>query len=133
EETGMYGQGASAAVETTGLAVQALLKSAESSAVTRKALAWLAAKKDASGTWGTTQATIMALRALLLSTEKGAADVRGAVEVSLNGKVVQKLSLTAQNNDLLHQFVFKAADLQQANNVSLRFTGKGGLAYQVVG
>ena len=43
----------------------------------RKALSYIASKKDASGTWGTTQATIMALRALLLSTEKGAADVRG--------------------------------------------------------
>jgi hypothetical protein len=33
----------------------------------------------------------MALRALLLSTEKGAADVRGTVELSLNGKPRQKL------------------------------------------
>ena len=41
--------------------------------------AYLSSKKDAYGTWGTTQATIMALRALLLSTEKGAADVRGTL------------------------------------------------------
>ncbi len=75
-----------------------------------KALAYIAAKKDASGTWGTTQATIMALRALLLSTEKGAADVRGTVEVSLNGKTVETLTLTPENNDLLHQFVFKNVD-----------------------
>jgi hypothetical protein len=135
EETGVYGRGASAAVETTGLAVQALLKWGEASATAGKALRYIAAKKDAAGTWGTTQATIMALRALLLSTEKGAADVRGAVEISLNGKPVQKLVLTAENNDLLHQFVFpvSAGAAHSAQRVSFRFEGKGGLAYQVVG
>jgi hypothetical protein len=132
EETGVYGRGSSAAVETTGLAVQALLKGGGASGPASKALSYIAAKKDASGTWGTTQATIMALRALLLSTEKGAADVRGTVEISLNGKPVQKLILTPENNDLLHQFVFKEIDAK-VNKVDIRFTGKGGLAYQVVG
>jgi uncharacterized protein YfaS (alpha-2-macroglobulin family) len=132
EETGVYGRGASAAVETTGLAVQALLKGAGASGTASKALSYIAAKKDASGTWGTTQATIMALRALLLSTEKGAADVRGTVEISLNGKPVQKIILTPENNDLLHQFALKEIDAN-VNKVDIRFTGTGGLAYQVVG
>jgi len=132
EETGVFARGLSASVETTGLAVQALLKSGEASAAADKALRYLAAKKDASGTWGTTQATIMALRALLLSTEKGAADVRGALEILLNGKTVEQLTLTADNNDLLHQFVLPGADAA-ANRVEIRFAGKGGLAYQVVG
>jgi hypothetical protein len=133
EETSVYATGASASVETTGLAVQALLKWGNASATASKALSYLASKKDAGGTWGTTQATIMALRALLLSTEKGAADVRGTVEITLNGKPVQKLTLTPDNNDLLHQFVFKGVDAKAANNVAIRFDGKGGLAYQVVG
>ena len=133
DETGVYATGASASVETTGLAVQALLKSGEASGIARKGLSYLASKKDASGAWGTTQATIMALRALLLSTEKGSADVRGAVEISLNGKPVEKLTLTPENNDLLHQFVFKGVDARNSNTVDIRFEGKGGLAYQVVG
>jgi uncharacterized protein YfaS (alpha-2-macroglobulin family) len=131
DETGVYATGASASVETTGLAVQALLKWGEGSATARKALSYIASKKDASGTWGTTQATIMALRALLLSTEKGSADVRGTVEITLNGKPVEKLTLTPDNNDLLHQFVLKNVDAK--NTVEVRFDGKGGLAYQVVG
>ena len=133
EETGMYGAGESAAVETTGLAVQALLKWGQASDTAAKALAYLASKKSAAGTWGTTQATIMALRALLLATEKGSADVRGKVEITLNGKPVEKLTLTPENNDLLHQFVFKNVDAAGANEVAIRFDGKGGLAYQVVG
>ncbi len=74
----------------------------------------------------------MALRALLLSTEKGAAD-GAAREVTLNGKVVGKLTLTPENNDLLHQFVFKGGDDAKANSVGIRFNGKGGPAYQVAG
>lgn len=132
EETGVFARGVSASVETTGLAVQALLKSGEASATAEKALHYLTAKKDASGTWGTTQATIMALRALLLSTEKGSADVRGAVEISLNGKIVEKLTLNADNNDQLHQFALPGVDAA-INRVEIRFAGKGGLAYQVVG
>ncbi len=129
EETGVFGGGESAAVETTGLAVQALLKSGQDSATAAKALNFIASKKDATGAWRTTQATIMALRALLLSTEKGAADVQGTVEISLDGKPVRKLTLTPENNDLLHQFAFNGT----AGNVSLKFEGKGGLAYQIVG
>jgi hypothetical protein len=133
DETSVYATGASASVETTGLAVQALLKWGQASATARKALTYLAAKKDSSGTWGTTQATIMALRALLLATEKGSADVRGTLEVLLNGKPVEKLNLTPENNDLLHQFVFKGGEGKGADAVEIRFEGKGGLAYQVVG
>jgi uncharacterized protein YfaS (alpha-2-macroglobulin family) len=133
DETGVYGTGPSAAVETTGLAVQALLRSGESSGVARKALTYLVSKKDARGTWGTTQATIMALRALLIATEKGAADVRGTVTVMLNGKPTETLVLSPENDDLYHQFVFKAIEQEKTNTVEIRFDGKGGLTYQVVG
>src|ERR1700678_3149802 len=133
EETSVYATGPSAAVETTGLAVQALLRSGEASGTARKALSYIASKKDAYGTWGTTQATIMALRALLTATEKGAADVRGTVVVLLNGKPAEKLELTPENNDLLHQFVFKNVSTDGVSTVSLQFEGKGGLAYQIVG
>jgi hypothetical protein len=132
DETSVYATGASATVETTGLAVQALLKWGQDSGTARKALSFMAAKKDASGTWGTTQATIMALRALLLGAEKGKEDVQGTVEVAINGKPVERLTLTPENNDLLHQFVFKEI-AANANVVDIRFTGKGSLAYQVVG
>ncbi|MGA9980296.1 MAG: alpha-2-macroglobulin family protein, partial [Candidatus Sulfotelmatobacter sp.] len=133
EETGVYGSGESASVETTGLAVQALLQSGEAAGTARRALNYLASKKDANGTWGTTQATIMALRALLTATEKSAADVQGTVIVLVNGKPAEKLELTAENNDLLHQFVFKGIEQQAPSTVELRFEGKGALAYQVVG
>jgi uncharacterized protein YfaS (alpha-2-macroglobulin family) len=133
EETGVYSTGASAAIETTGLASQALLKWGQASETVRKALNFISSHKQASGNWGTTQATIMALRALLLASERGTADVRGNLQIILNGKPVESLTLTPENNDLLHQFVFKGIDAQQSNSVQLKFEGTGGLGYQIVG
>ncbi|MGA2436953.1 MAG: MG2 domain-containing protein [Acidobacteriaceae bacterium] len=133
EETGVYSTGASAAIETTGLAAQALLKWGQASETVRKALNFISSHKQASGDWGTTQATIMALRALLLASERGTADVRGDLQIILNGKPVESLTLTSENNDLLYQFVFKGIDAQQSNSVELKFEGTGGLGYQIVG
>jgi hypothetical protein len=50
----------------------------------------------------------------------------------LNGKPVEKLVLTPENNDLFHQFVLKGID-PKTNSVQLHFEGTGSLAYQVVG
>ncbi len=133
EETGVYSTGASAAIETTGLATQALLKWGQASETARKALNFISQKKQASGAWGTTQATIMALRALLLATQMSASDVHGAVQVMLEGREVKTLNLTENNNDLLHQFVFKGIDTHQPASIRLHFEGAGSLAYQVVG
>jgi uncharacterized protein YfaS (alpha-2-macroglobulin family) len=133
EETGMYGAGESAAVETTGLAAQALLKWGQAPAQVREALAFLYAKKQASGNWGTTQATIMALRALLLATQLSASDVHGTLAIVVNGKPAQSLVLNEENNDLLHAFVFKDIDPAKTANVELKLDGAGSLAYQVVG
>jgi len=133
DETSVYATGTSASVETTGLAVQALLKWGQAAGTARKALTYITAKKDATGAWGSTQATIMALRALLLASEKGTADLRGTVEIAVNGKSAEKLVLTPENNDLLHQFVFKEIDGSGANTVEIRYDGKGTLGYQTAG
>jgi hypothetical protein len=133
EETGVYSRGASAGVETTGLAAQALLKWGQDLDTVRQAMSYIAAKRDASGAWGNTQATIMALRALVLSSEKAGADVRGTLEITLNGRPVRQLALTPENNDLFHEVVLKNVEAKGANTVSMRFSGKGSLAYQVAG
>ena len=133
EETSVYSTGQSAAIETTGLATQALLKWGQGSEIARKALNFISSKKEASGNWGTTQATIMALRALVLATQMSASDVHGAVTIALDGKPVETLKLTSENNDLFHQFVFKGIDALKAASVELKFEGTGTLAYQVVG
>ena len=133
EETSIYATGTSASVETTGLAAGALLKWGKAGGLTRKALTYLISKKDATGAWGSTQATIMALRALLLASEKGTVELGGTVQIVVNGQSSEKLALTPENNDLLHQFVFTKIDAGGRNTVDIRYDGKGMLGYQVVG
>ena len=132
DETSVYATGDSAAVETTGLALQAFLKAGGHSDIVRKSLAWITSKKNGAGNWGTTQATIMALRALLRASEQSGTDARGKVDVLLNGKEVASVEINRKNNDLLHQFVLPQTSMGD-NEVEIRFSGEGGLAYQIAG
>ena len=61
-----YGRGDSVSVETTALAALAMIKTGQFNASVNQSLAYLVKSKQASGTWGTTQATILALKALLV-------------------------------------------------------------------
>lgn len=133
DETSVYATGDSAAVETTGLALQAFLRAGGYTDVVRKSLSWIASKKSGDGNWGTTQATIMALRALLLASEQSGSDARGSAEVLLDGKKVANLEINKENNDLFHQFVLPQTDADRDNEIEIRFSGKGGLAYQIAG
>src|SRR5262249_2317437 len=69
--TTFYGSGRTGSIETTALAVLALLKSSQFPETTRAALAWLVQQKDARGTWHSPQATMLPLKARLAA---GAAD-----------------------------------------------------------
>jgi uncharacterized protein YfaS (alpha-2-macroglobulin family) len=133
EETSVYATGDSAAVETTGLAVQAFLKAGGYTDVVRKSLSWIASKKSGDGNWGTTQATIMALRALLGASEQSGSDARGTAEVLLDGKKVASLEINKENNDLFHEFALPQTGADHDNEIEIRFSGKGGLAYQIAG
>jgi hypothetical protein len=133
DETGVYATGDSAAVETTGLALQAFLQAGGYNDLVRKSLAWLASKKNGEGNWGTTQGTIMALRALLRASEQSGSDARGTAEVLLDGKKVVTLEIGRENNDLFHQFVLPQTSADRDNEIEIRFSGKGGLAYQIAG
>jgi len=53
--------------------------------------------------------------------------------VLLNDQVAAKVALTAENNDLFHQFAFKGGEAQAENRVEVRFSGEGSLAYQIDG
>jgi uncharacterized protein YfaS (alpha-2-macroglobulin family) len=124
----------SADLETTALAVQALLKSGQRSALAKKGLDYLTEKKDALGNWQTTQATILSLKAFLLSFTKGAsADTEGTISVSADGRQAGTVQITNENNDLLHMIDLKPYTHTGAHKISLSFAGRGSMQYQIVG
>jgi len=133
-ETPTSARNDSADLETTALAAQALLKSGQKSGLAKKALDYLTEKKDAFGNWQSTQATILSLKAFLLSYTKGTnSDTAGTVEVAIDGKPVDRVQITKDNNDLLHMVDLKAYTHEGAHRVSLSFAGKGSMQYQIVG
>jgi uncharacterized protein YfaS (alpha-2-macroglobulin family) len=133
-ETPTSARNDSADLETTALAAQALLKSGQKGTLAKKALDYLTEKKDAFGNWQSTQATILSLKAFLLSFTKGTnSDTSGTVEVSVDGKAVDRVQITKDNNDLLHVVDLKAYTHEGAHRVGLSFAGKGSMQYQIVG
>ncbi|MGB5036023.1 MAG: alpha-2-macroglobulin family protein, partial [Blastocatellia bacterium] len=133
-ETPSTAREGSADLETTALAIQALLKSGQKGALAKKGLDYLTSNKDAFGNWQTTQATILALKAFILSFTKGAnADTSGTIEITVDGQTVDRLEITRENNDLLHLVDLKAYTHGGTHKVGLNFNGKGSMQYQLIG
>ena len=99
-----YGAGESQRIETTAMAVLALRQAGRSPESVRKALAWLVAQKDGHGTWGSTQATVLALKALLAGT--GAplgGDQSRRIALLLDDETLQELTIAADQSDVMKQ------------------------------
>ncbi|MDO8588312.1 MAG: MG2 domain-containing protein [Armatimonadota bacterium] len=126
-----YGGGAVANTETTALAAYAFLKSDTHPDTARQALAELIATRDTSGSWSTTQATILALKALVAGASEGAGG-RGDVEVIVNGRSAGTVRLSGDDADVMS--VVDASRFARAgrNVVELRVKGRASPVYQVV-
>ena len=106
EQTMFYGAGRSGDIETTATATLALLAAGREPAVTRGALAWLIESKDAVGAWHSTQATVLALKALVAGTGRPlGGDVERRIEMELDGKAIQTFVIPADESDVMRQFV----------------------------
>jgi hypothetical protein len=104
ERTMFYGAGISGAVETTALASLALLSAGRDPAATRSALAWLIAQKDAQGTWHSTQATVLALKALLAGTGAPLSEeTPRRLALTLDGGSPQEVRIPAEEADVVRQ------------------------------
>jgi hypothetical protein len=130
--TTFYGSGKSGSIETTALAALALIQSAEYSATTRGALTWLVEQKDSFGTWHSTQATVLSLKALLAATDKplgGHKERR--IEVKLNDQVVKEIVIPADQAEVMQQVNLSSKLVTGANRLSLTETSGTGVGYQV--
>jgi hypothetical protein len=127
-----YSRGDSLTVETTALTVLAMLKSKQFTNSANQGLAYLIKAKDPHGTWGSTQATILALKALVASSD--ARPPKGTVRFSVlvNGDKVARGEVTQKNHDVLQLFDLKEHTKHGANEVAIEVDGETSLMYQVV-
>jgi hypothetical protein len=129
----MGATGDSGSLEATALAAIALMRADAHPDAVGGALAYLIQGKDSWGTWSTTQATILSLKALLLSTEKaGEAEGPATILVSLNGEQTQEIVIDETNADVMHLVTFdRGFSPGGANRVRIELAGGGNLMYQV--
>ncbi len=129
----MGATGESGSLETTALAAYALMRADAHPDAVSGALAYLVQGKDSWGTWGTTQATILTLKTLLLATEKaGQAEGPANIRVSLNKEQAQEIVIDQTNADVVHLVSFdRGFSPSGSNRVQIEVDGGGNLMYQV--
>ena len=131
ENTMMGGYGNTGAVESTALAIHAMIRGGRNLPLAQEAMSFIVKSKDSWGTWGGTQATIWSLKALMLSASAGdVRDAKATVNVSLNGRAPQSFQFTPENADVVRVVTFDDVSPGE-NRVSLDVSGKGSLMYQV--
>jgi uncharacterized protein YfaS (alpha-2-macroglobulin family) len=127
-----FAEGGKADLESTGLAAYTLLKSGRHSDLANKAITYLIQSKDSFGTWSTTQATVWALKGLMLALEKATEEISAAVSVSLNGKEAGSFRITPEDSDVMRQLDLRELVQAGENRVEISFSGKGSALYQIV-
>jgi hypothetical protein len=127
-----FAQGDFAHVETTALAVLALLPAAEHGQSVQAGLRWLASQRRPDGTFGSTQGTILALKALLAAAGKSSQQASARHIVLTLGETQKTLTIPPEQDEVV-QLVDLSEQLRTGSNrLALRDdTGRGG-PYQVV-
>lgn len=128
-----HSRGRGADLEATGLAAIALISSGVHAPEATQVLNYLIANKDPGGTWYSTQATMLALKALLLAQKGATAKSEGTVRIIVNGKEAAAFKITPDNNDVLQMADCRDFVRRGRNTVKILFEGKGSMLYQVVG
>jgi hypothetical protein len=130
--TTFYGSGRAGSIETTALAALALMQSPDYANTTRGALTWIAEQKDRFGTWQTTQATVLSLKALLAATDKPlGGDKERRIEVRLNDRLVKEIVIPADQAEVMQQVNVSPNLIAGENRLALVETSGTGVGYQM--
>lgn len=129
-----YGAGQSGRVETTALACLALLSSGRHPESARAGLAWLVAQKDSRGTWHSTQATVLALKALLSGMGKpvGGNSPR-RIAMAIDGERPREVVIPSDQSDVVREFdLSDHVGRGTKHRLTLSDLGGSNACYQVV-
>lgn len=128
-----YGRGGSFDIETTALVAQAMMRAKVSVSMAHKALAWLISQRDGGGTWHSTQATVQAMRALLMGAGSlGSVKGKMEVQITANGGATNPLEINEENADVFHLVSLTEFVKPGENEVTLTTDREANLAYQLV-
>jgi hypothetical protein len=126
-----YASGSAASIEATSLIAMAMSRSSAYAATASKALAFLVKSKDGQGAWGSTQATILALKALIAGMSGAPQEKPVEVVVRANGQE-QKITVEPDQADVMRLLDFTPAAKKGANEITVESKGQGNFIYQIV-
>ena len=129
--TTFYGSGRSGSVETTSLAILAFLRSGTHPVSARAALAWLAQERDGSGTWHSTQATVLALKAILAASEIPTVGQERRLEWVWDNDAKQSVVILPDQAEVLRQFDLSKSLSAGTHLLKLAEPTGGAASYQV--
>jgi uncharacterized protein YfaS (alpha-2-macroglobulin family) len=127
-----YSYGNSADVETTALATLAMLKAGGHPQSINGALTFLLKSKYPGGTWGSTAATVLSLKALVLGMETGRQGKNGSFSIAINGKPAGHGKINDFNAEVMQLFDLGEHTQPGDNEIVIRSEGKLAMMYQIV-
>ena len=116
-----YAHGGGAQVEVTALIAYAMIRSGQFAGTAQKAINQIIHAKSSGGHWGSTQATILSLKALVAAMSGAPQKDTVKVGVSLNGQR-REVSIAPDQSDVLQMVVFD--DFPRGEN-ALEVTSEG--------
>jgi alpha-2-macroglobulin-like protein len=122
--------GQSLQVETTALAALAWLKSPEFTGQANKAIQWIVGQRQGGGGFGSTQATILALKALVTHAEanRRAANA-GKLTIERDGKLLGQHTFSAGVRETIAIDGIEAALIAGDNRLTVNLTGDNRMPY----
>jgi hypothetical protein len=130
--TTFYGRGQSGNIETTALVTLAFLQAEFEPAAARGALTWLTEQKDPSGTWHSTQATVLALKALVAGTGKAlGGDKERRIEVAVGDNFKRDIVIPVDQGEVMQRLDLSDALKTGGNVVTVTESSGTGVGYQL--
>ncbi len=119
-------------IETTSLAVLAMLKADGHLEQARKGITWLQANRSGYGQWGATQATVLALKAMIAFVEATrVAPTAGKVSLLVDGVVVSEKSYEAGRREPLLFNGFEELLTPGKHSITLKTSSASALPYSM--
>jgi hypothetical protein len=132
DRTAFHGSGPAGDVETTALAALALIEAHDSPAAVSAALGWLIEQRGSSGVWPSTQATVLALKALLAGTGHALGGGERRLELALDGGKPRTVVIAADQAEVVKLIDLTGELTAGRHTLRLRRLASSAATYQVV-
>lgn len=132
QQTSFYGGGSDSDVSTTALIAHVLIRAGARAATAKGALEYVIASKDAVGNFGSTQASIWSLKALMLAASRGTEGALGNLAVRVDGEAFSTVELAKDQWDVSTRIDLSSQATRGAHTIELEFSGSGQVSYNLV-